>query len=110
GDEQALAHVHLAEEGGDGAVGIDGDVGGELIGRERRLGALREGFADAEHGIERTGVPIETTSAPPALSSERRETMCVPLSCLVIVASLNPSSRPRARPRAGCPCGCRSGT
>ena len=53
GDEQALAHVHLAEEGGNGAVGIDGDVGGELIGRERRLGALRECFADAEHGIER---------------------------------------------------------
>ena len=42
GDEQAVAHVHLAEEGGDGAVGIDGDVGRELVGRQRRLGrALR---------------------------------------------------------------------
>ncbi len=53
GDEQALTHIHLAEEGRDGAVGIDGDVGGELIRRERRLGALREGVADAEHGVER---------------------------------------------------------
>jgi len=53
GDEQALAHVHLAEKGGDGAVGVHRDVGGELIGRERRLGALREGLADAEHRIER---------------------------------------------------------
>jgi len=26
GDEQALAHVHLAEEGGDGAIGIDRDI------------------------------------------------------------------------------------
>ena len=57
GDEQALAHVHLAEEGGDGAVGIDGDVGGELVGSERRLrplrqGTLREGLADAEYGVE----------------------------------------------------------
>src|SRR5262249_30202205 len=34
-----------------------------------------------------TGVPIETTSAPPALSSERREAKCVALSILVIVAS-----------------------
>ena len=31
-DEQAVAHVHLAEEGRDGAVGVDGDVGGELSG------------------------------------------------------------------------------
>ena len=49
GDEQALAHVHLAEEGGDGAVGIDRDIGGELVGRQRRLGrALRERLADVE--------------------------------------------------------------
>jgi hypothetical protein len=43
-----------------------------------------------------TGMPIETTSAPPALNSERRETKCVAFSILVIVASLNPSSQPRA--------------
>ena len=38
GDRQPLSHVHFAEVGRDGAVGIDGDVGGELVGRERRFG------------------------------------------------------------------------
>ena len=53
-------------------------------------------FVSRRSLLKAGGVPIETTSAPPALSSERRETKCVALSCLVIVASLNPSSPPRA--------------
>ena len=52
GDEQPVAHVHLAEEGRDGAVGVDGDVGGELVGRQRRLRALRERIVDAEQHVE----------------------------------------------------------
>ena len=44
---------------------------------------------------ELIGVPIETTSAPPALSTARREKFEV-FSILVISASLNPSSRRRA--------------
>ena len=53
GDEQALAHVHLPEEGGDGAVGIDRDIGGELVGHQRRsCRALRERLSDVEHGVE----------------------------------------------------------
>jgi hypothetical protein len=51
GDEQALAHIHLAEESGNAAVGINGDVRGELVGRERRLRALCKCIANAEHGI-----------------------------------------------------------
>src|SRR4029078_1509861 len=47
-----MAHVHLAEEGGDRAVGVDGDVGRQLVRRERRLGALRVGLVDAEQGVE----------------------------------------------------------
>ena len=42
--EEAVAHVHLAEEGRDGAVGIDGDVRRQLVRRQRRLGALRGGL------------------------------------------------------------------
>ena len=52
GDEQAVAHVHLAEVGVDGAVGIHGDVGRELVRRQRRLGALGAGLADRQQGIE----------------------------------------------------------
>ena len=54
-DMQAMAHVHLAEEGRHAAVSIDGDVGGKLIGSERRLCALRKSLADRQHGIERDG-------------------------------------------------------
>ncbi len=46
-DEQAVAHVHLAEEGRHGAVGVDGDVGRELLRRQRRLAALRERLPQA---------------------------------------------------------------
>ena len=35
GDGDAVAHIHLAEIGGDRAVGIDGDVARELIRRQR---------------------------------------------------------------------------
>ena len=52
GDEQAVAHVHLAEEGRDRAVGIDGDVGGELVGRQRRLRPLSMRLADREERLE----------------------------------------------------------
>jgi hypothetical protein len=58
GDEQAVAHVHLAEIGRDRAVGVDGDVRGKLVGRERRLGgyrgtgALRMRGVDAEVRVE----------------------------------------------------------
>ena len=38
-----------------------------------------------------TGMPIETTNAPPALKAERREKVSG-LSILVMVASFNPSS------------------
>ena len=31
GDMQAVAHVHLAEIGRDGAVGVHRDVGGQLV-------------------------------------------------------------------------------
>jgi hypothetical protein len=41
------------------------------------------------------GMPIETTNAPPLLSSERREKFAG-FSIFVIVASLNPSSTQRA--------------
>ena len=51
-DVESLAHVHLAEEGGDRAVAVDGDVGGELVRHQRRAGALREGRVDREHGVE----------------------------------------------------------
>ena len=52
GDEQAVAHVHLAEVGVDGAVGVDGDVGRELVRRQRRLGALRARFVDRRQQFE----------------------------------------------------------
>ena len=53
GNGDAVAHVHLAEEGGDGAVGIDGDVGRELVGRQRRFDSgLCMGLADGEDGVE----------------------------------------------------------
>ncbi len=53
GDEQAVAHVHLAEVGRDGAVGVDRDVGRKLVRRQRRLGsALRERGIDAEQCVE----------------------------------------------------------
>ena len=51
-DEQAVAHVHLAEVGGDGAVGVDGDVGRELVRRQRRLGALRVRLVDRAEQFE----------------------------------------------------------
>ncbi len=54
-DEQALPHVHLAEERGDAAVSIDGDVGGELIGHQRRARALGERRIDAEHRLQADG-------------------------------------------------------
>ena len=62
GDEQAVAHVHLAEEGGDGAVGVDRDEGGQLVGHQRRLGrdrggVLRERPPQAEDGVERDRHP-----------------------------------------------------
>jgi len=53
GDGDAVAHVHLAEEGGDGAVGIDGNVGRELVGRQRWFDSgLCMGLADGEDGVE----------------------------------------------------------
>ncbi len=49
-DIERLAHVHLAEEGGDAAVGQNRDPGIELGGNKRRLdagcGSLRKSFAD----------------------------------------------------------------
>ena len=42
-----------------------------------------------------TGIPTETTNAPPVLSMARREN-CAAFSCLVMVVSLNPSSPTRA--------------
>ena len=36
-DEQPLPHIHLAEKSGDGTVGIDRDVGRQLVGRQRRF-------------------------------------------------------------------------
>jgi hypothetical protein len=50
---QSVAHVHLAEIGGDAAVGVDGDVGRQLVGGERRLGILRKSLVDRQHGIKR---------------------------------------------------------
>ena len=41
------------------------------------------------------GMPIETTSAPPPLRTERRENEVI-LSILVMIVSLTPSSRRRA--------------
>ena len=55
GDVQPVAHVHLAEIGRHAAVGIDRDVGRQLIGRQRRLGALRVGLLDRQHGLQRDG-------------------------------------------------------
>ena len=43
GDEQTLAHIHLAEEGRDRAVGIHRNVARELIRRERRFHARAHG-------------------------------------------------------------------
>ncbi len=53
GDVQPMAHVHLAEKGRHAAVGVHRDVGRKLIGRERRLGALRVGLVDRQQGVER---------------------------------------------------------
>ena len=55
GDMQPVAHVHLAEIGRHAAVGVDRDVGRQLIGRQRRLGALRVSLADRQHGLQRDG-------------------------------------------------------
>ncbi len=52
GDEQAVAHVHLAEERRDRAVGIDRDVGGELVRHQRGLRALRMRRIDREQRVE----------------------------------------------------------
>src|SRR5690242_3379064 len=51
--EEAVAHVHLAEESGYRAIGVDGDIGRQLIRRQRRLCALREGSLDRQQGVER---------------------------------------------------------
>ena len=45
-DVDALAHVHLAEEGGDAAVGQHGDPGVELVGH--RAAACRAGWRLAQ--------------------------------------------------------------
>ncbi len=55
GDVQAVAHVHLAEIGMHAAVGIDRDVGRQLIGGKRRLRSLRVSRVDRQHGVERHG-------------------------------------------------------
>ena len=58
GDMQPVAHIHLAEKGGDRSVGIDRDVGGQLVGRQRRLhgggaaGGLRIGLAHRQYGVK----------------------------------------------------------
>ena len=76
GDEDALAHVHLAEIGIDGAVGVDRNEGRELIRRERRLRshALRVGGLHLQHSIERRPAcrPTRRTCRRPAGSSGGR--------------------------------------
>ena len=52
GREQALPHIHLAEERRHGAVRVDGDVGIELARHERRARSLRGGRLDGENGVE----------------------------------------------------------
>ena len=95
GDIEALAHVHLAEEGGHRAVGIDRDVGGELIGHERRLGALRKGRSHAEHRIERDRRADRDHERATRLE-HRAAGEVGGLVHLVMTASLNPSSWRRA--------------
>ena len=55
GDVQPVPHIHLAEESRYAAVGIDRDVGRQLIGCQRRLGALRISRLDRQHSVERDG-------------------------------------------------------
>ena len=53
GNEHALAHVHLAEVGRHGAIGVDRDVGRQLIRRQRRLGRDRHSVVGRADGLER---------------------------------------------------------
>ena len=56
-DVDALAHVHLAEEGGDAAVGQDRDPGIELVGQQRA--ACRRAAPCASAWLERRTAPAE---------------------------------------------------
>ena len=53
GDRKPLAHVHLAEIGRDGAVGVDGDVGRQLVGHQRRFGSDRGSAVGRMRGVKR---------------------------------------------------------
>ena len=55
GGMQAVAHVHLAEEGRHAAVGADRDIAVELLGMQRRLGALRQRLAGRLDEVEADG-------------------------------------------------------
>ncbi len=52
-DGESLAHIHFAEIGRRGAVGIDGKIGGKLIRGERRLGGDRRCVVSRLDRIER---------------------------------------------------------
>ena len=53
GDVEPVAHVHLAEEGRDAAVGVDRDVGRQLIRRQRWLCSLSKSSLHRQHAVER---------------------------------------------------------
>src|SRR5260370_14354576 len=60
----ALAHIHLAEEGEDAAVGTDGDPGIELVGGKCRLAGIAGGSGNGgqvDRADERAGAPQEIT-------------------------------------------------
>ena len=78
GDIDALAGVHLAEEGGDAAVLLDGEPGIQLV---RRRSGGRWACVEALGPMPRS--PNDTTSAPPMRSRERREMlpMISPYAC-----------------------------
>ena len=114
-DIDALAHVHLAEIGDDTAVGIDGELAVELVGRERRLDRARpavgggETAGNAERDDERAGAFEEVAAVDRELGhrslpyaacaarlTARRIAICVPQRHL----------RPESPSRICCSDGC----
>src|SRR5262249_46137197 len=99
-DVDALAHVHLAEEGGDPTVGTDRDPGVELIRRERRFRGVAPGLTDHTTG-DREADDEGAARLQEIASRDREEGHGRPLML---------ACRPRAWSRAGWPGAVRSGT